>query len=54
MPVYRYLVYWFRLAGIIAVLTEEKSWKTQNPILQVQSILRGYAEDIKEEMAKRK
>ncbi|NLK52510.1 MAG: putative glycosyltransferase, exosortase G system-associated [Syntrophomonadaceae bacterium] len=52
MPVYRYLVYWFRLAVIIAVLTEEKSWKTQNPILQLQSILQGYAENIKEEIAK--
>lgn len=54
MPIYRYLVYWFRLAGIIAALTEEKSWKTQNPVLQLQSILQAYAEEFKEEISKRR
>jgi putative glycosyltransferase (exosortase G-associated) len=54
MPLYRYLVYWFRLAGIIAVLTEDKSWKTQNPVLELQSILQDYAADFTEEMAKRR
>lgn len=52
MPIYRYLIYWFRLAGIIAVLTEDKSWKTQNPLLELQSILQGYAEELKEEISK--
>ncbi|MDD2511152.1 MAG: hypothetical protein PHG94_08525, partial [Syntrophomonas sp.] len=54
MPLYRYLVYWFRLAGIIAALTEEKSWKTQNPVLQLQSILQAYAGELKEEISKRR
>jgi len=39
MPLYRFIVYWFRIAGMVAVLTEEKSWKVQNPITQVKDIL---------------
>lgn len=54
MPLYRYMTYWFRMAGIIAVLTEEKSWKAENPASQVQSILQAYAEKIEEKINKRK
>lgn len=54
MPLYRFLVYWFRLAGIIAVLTEDKSWKTRNPVWELQSIFQTYTEDFKEEIAKRR
>lgn len=39
MPLYRFIVYWFRIAGIIAVLTEEKSWKVENPVQKVKTIL---------------
>jgi len=35
-------------------LTEEKSWKTQNPVLQLQSILQAYAGELKEEISKRR
>jgi len=42
MPIYRYLSYWFRLAGIIMVLTEEKSWKVENPVTQLADILGQY------------
>ncbi|MEN6326633.1 MAG: TIGR03111 family XrtG-associated glycosyltransferase [Syntrophomonas sp.] len=45
MPIYRYVVYWFRLAGIIGVLTEEKSWKTENPLIQMGAILRSNKEE---------
>ncbi len=54
MPIYRYMTYWFRLGGIIAVLTEERSWKSQNPVLQLRSILQGYENKLKEEFAKRR
>jgi putative glycosyltransferase (exosortase G-associated) len=37
MPLYRYLTYWFRLAGIIMALTESRSWKVSNPVEQVVS-----------------
>lgn len=47
MPFFRYLVYWFRLAGIIEVLTQEKSWKTQNPFIQLQDILQEQVEEYK-------
>ncbi|MEN6351461.1 MAG: TIGR03111 family XrtG-associated glycosyltransferase [Syntrophomonas sp.] len=46
MPIYRYLVYWFRLAGIIGVLTEEKSWKTENPVTQLQSIVAASSQEL--------
>ncbi|MEW6080457.1 MAG: TIGR03111 family XrtG-associated glycosyltransferase [Bacillota bacterium] len=42
LPVYRHLIYWFRLAGIITVLTEEKSWRVQYPVDQLKEIFRGY------------
>ncbi|MDD3269840.1 MAG: putative glycosyltransferase, exosortase G system-associated [Syntrophomonadaceae bacterium] len=48
MPLYRYLVYWFRLAGIIGVLTEEKSWKTENPVILLQNIVRENTKDAME------
>jgi hypothetical protein len=47
MPFFRYLVYWFRLAGIITALTEEKSWKTQNPFEQLGDILMEDAKALK-------
>lgn len=42
LPFYRYLIYWFRLAGNIQVLTEPKSWKVQNPIQQLVDVFEGY------------
>lgn len=47
MPLYRYLSYWFRLAGIIMVLTEEKSWKVENPVTQLADILGEYMKVMK-------
>ncbi len=41
MPLYRYLVYWFRLAGIIMALTESRSWKVSNPVEQVVIAFKG-------------
>ncbi|MDD4801648.1 MAG: putative glycosyltransferase, exosortase G system-associated [Syntrophomonas sp.] len=35
MPIYRYLTYWFRLAGIILALTEARSWKVSDPVDQI-------------------
>ncbi len=40
MPLYRYLTYWFRLAGIIMALTEPASWKVENPVGQIENALR--------------
>ncbi|MEW5920723.1 MAG: TIGR03111 family XrtG-associated glycosyltransferase [Bacillota bacterium] len=42
LPFYRYMVYWFRLAGIITVLTEEKSWRVEYPVDQLKEIFRSY------------
>jgi hypothetical protein len=35
MPLFRYLTYWFRLAGIIIASTETQSWKVESPIKQM-------------------
>ncbi len=42
LPFFRYLVYWFRLAGIILVLTEAKTWRVENPFTQLKDVFRGY------------
>lgn len=34
LPFYRYLSYWFRLAGIVQGVTESKSWRVENPVKQ--------------------
>jgi len=49
LPFYRYLLYWFRFAGIIIGLMEEKSWKVETPISQV----RNAAEDLKRSFEQR-
>jgi len=41
LPLYRYLTYWFRLAGIIMALTEQRSWKVGNPVEQVLGALKS-------------
>ncbi len=48
LPIYRYLSYWFRLSGVIKVLTEPKSWSTTNPITQA---IENFKQD-KEKLAK--
>ncbi|MCL4441261.1 MAG: glycosyltransferase [Firmicutes bacterium] len=42
LPFYRYLSYWFRMAGIILGMTEQKSWKVENPVSQLKDALAGY------------
>ncbi|MFZ5634891.1 MAG: TIGR03111 family XrtG-associated glycosyltransferase [Bacillota bacterium] len=42
LPFYRYLSYWFRIGGIIVGMTEEKSWKVENPVSQLKEVLNIY------------
>jgi putative glycosyltransferase (exosortase G-associated) len=42
LPFFRFLVYWFRLAGIILVLTEPQSWRVENPVIQLKEMVRSY------------
>lgn len=44
LPFYRYLSYWFRMGGIILVMTEQKSWKVENPVGQLADAAREYKE----------
>jgi len=48
MPLYRFLVYWFRLAGIIMALTESRSWKVSNPVEHVVSAFKGECNTVRE------
>ncbi|MDH7478697.1 MAG: hypothetical protein QHH02_01660, partial [Syntrophomonadaceae bacterium] len=41
LPFYRYLSYWFRLAGIIIEMTESRSWRTESPVKQLVDMIRG-------------
>lgn len=47
LPFYRYLIFWFRISGIIMGLIENKSWKVENPVLQVRDILKDYLKKLK-------
>jgi len=42
MPLYRYLVYWFRLSGIILVFMESGAWKVENPVKQINEAAEEY------------
>jgi len=42
LPFYRYMSYWFRLSGIILGMTEQKSWKVENPVKQLVDMLKVY------------
>jgi hypothetical protein len=42
LPGYRYLTYWFRLAGIIVGMTQPKSWSVENPVKQLGDLLQLY------------
>lgn len=46
LPVYRYLLYWFRLAGIIVGIIEPKRWRVQDPIEQLTGIFAGYRKSL--------
>jgi len=46
LPFYRYMLYWFRMAGNIQVMTEAKSWKVQNPIEQLADVFAEYKKRI--------
>ncbi len=48
MPFYRYLSYWFRMAGIILGVAEQKSWRVENPVDQLAKVLYSYGRYIKE------
>jgi putative glycosyltransferase (exosortase G-associated) len=48
MPLFRYLTYWFRLAGMILALTETKSWKVDNPVQQTVDGISFYWKQIRD------
>ncbi|MGE5450090.1 MAG: TIGR03111 family XrtG-associated glycosyltransferase [Methanomassiliicoccales archaeon] len=35
VPIFRFATYWFRLAGIIAVVTEKSVWQAEDPVTQL-------------------
>lgn len=46
LPFYRYLSYWFRLGGIIAIVTEQKSWRVENPVSQLAEVIELYRRNL--------
>ena len=40
MPLYRFVLFWFRFGGFLSVLTEPADWKVKDPITQVREGLR--------------
>lgn len=46
LPAYRYLSYWFRLAGIIVGVTEQKSWRVENPVKQLVDVIKMYKDGL--------
>lgn len=51
LPVYRYFSYWFRLSGIILGVTEKKSWKVENPVIQLSDVVKEYKKGIAKTMS---
>ncbi|MEW6308614.1 MAG: glycosyltransferase [Bacillota bacterium] len=41
MPVYRFMLYWFRFSGILLTLTEPAAWKVVDPFTQLGAALGG-------------
>jgi putative glycosyltransferase (exosortase G-associated) len=42
LPFYRYLIYWFRMSGVLFALVETKSWGVDNPFKQLRESVRRY------------
>lgn len=43
LPIFRFLIFWFRMGGIILAVTETKTWRVENPVSQLRSVLAGYS-----------
>lgn len=41
LPVFRFITYWFRFSGLLLTLTEQSSWKVENPVEQLKRALRS-------------
>jgi hypothetical protein len=41
MPLYRMVIFWFRIAGFLHAIAEPGAWRVQDPVVQAQ---RGFAD----------
>ncbi|MEW6276498.1 MAG: glycosyltransferase [Bacillota bacterium] len=46
LPVFRWTVYWFRLAGIILALQEPGAWRVENPLRKAKEALRHLVQKV--------
>lgn len=53
LPAFRFVTYWFRLGGIIITMTEQGSWKVENPFLQTRQAIDKSISSIKVLIKKR-
>jgi hypothetical protein len=37
MPIYRFILFWFRFGGFISVLMEPAEWRVQDPVAEVRA-----------------
>ncbi|PKM76545.1 MAG: putative glycosyltransferase, exosortase G system-associated [Firmicutes bacterium HGW-Firmicutes-15] len=41
LPIFRSITYWFRISGILLAITEQSSWKVENPIAQLTEAIKA-------------
>ncbi len=46
LPMYRFILFWFRFGGFISVLTEPAEWKVKDPVIQVREGLHQLRQDL--------
>jgi len=47
LPIFRFFTYWFRVAGILLALTEQSSWRVENPVEQTRQALKSSYDALK-------
>lgn len=40
LPLFRFITYWFRFSGLLLTLTEQSTWKVQNPVEQLKEAVK--------------
>ena len=46
LPMYRFILFWFRFGGFLSVLTEPAEWKVKDPVTQVRESLQQMRQGI--------
>lgn len=41
LPIFRFFTYWFRVAGILLAISEQSSWRVENPVEQTRQAIKS-------------